>query len=118
MNTTENNKLIADFMGGLWSEHSQKYGIGNAQYIDIGTFKNVVKAKNHYSLNELLYHSDWNWLMQVVEKINHQNNVVQIHENHVMVVNNTKGEILVDVVSGSMLEATYDAVVEYIKLKK
>lgn len=68
-NITENNKMIAEFMGGLWNESSQKYGIGNAQYLDIGTFKNLVKAKYHYSLNELSYHSDWNWLMEVVEKI-------------------------------------------------
>ena len=69
MNTTENNKLIAEFMGGLWNEPAQKYGIGNAQYVDNGTFKNVVKAKYHYSLNELLYHSSWDWLMEVVKKI-------------------------------------------------
>lgn len=70
------------------------------------------------SIDNLQYQKDWNLLMEVVQRITDLNNVVEIHDNHVMVVNNTKGEILVDVVSGSMLEATYDAVVEYIKLKK
>ena len=98
MNTTENNKLIAEFLG----------------------YKNIAndKDKQDYLEDIMLFHTDWNWLIEVVQKINNQNNVVQIHENHVMVVNNTKREVLVDVVSGSMLEATYEAVVEYIKLKK
>ena len=102
----KDNKLIAEFMGLVRSSVVDKYwtkkdseGIGFGQ------------------LKELRYDTDWNWLMQVVEKINNQNNVVQIHENHAMVVNNTKGEMLVDVVSGSMIEATYEAVVEYIKLQ-
>lgn len=101
MNTTENNKLIAEFMGNEWHRNF---------------FKDVfiISTSNlNYKFN-----TDWNWLMEVVQKINDQNNVVQIHENHVMVVSNTKGEVIVDVVSGSMLEATYQAVVQYIKLKK
>ena len=101
MNTTENNKLIAEFMGYEWFEV-------NKPYIAVREINGGIKH----------FQTDWNDLMQVVQKINNQNNVVQIHENNVMVVNNTKGEVIVDVVSGSMLEATYEAVVEYIKLKK
>lgn len=105
MNTAENNKLIAEFMG---------YSQPHPDYPDTTYWY----KKEQPPLTILSFDTDWNWLMRVVEKINDQNNVVQIHENHVMVVNNTKGEILVDVVSGSMLEATYEAVVEYVKLKK
>lgn len=104
MNTTENNKLIAEFMGLVKSSVVDKYwtkkdseGIGFGQ------------------LKELIYDTDWNWLMQVVEKINDYNNVVKIHENHVKIVNNERGDVLVDVVSGSMLEAVYNACVEFIK---
>lgn len=106
MNTAENNKLIAEFMGC------------KPIFKDKKEYQMVTHENMCYSTNELQYHKDWNWLMQVVQKINDQNNVVQIHENHVIVVNNTKAEVLVDVASGSMLEATYDAVVQYIKLKK
>jgi len=67
--TIENNKLIAEFMGGLYNVHSNTYGIGKAQYKDYGDLKNVVSAQKHYSQDELLYNSDWNWLMPVVEKI-------------------------------------------------
>lgn len=52
MNTTENNKIIAEFMGVLeWEEN---------------TFN--INGSN-YSLGGLKYHFDWNWLMEVVEKI-------------------------------------------------
>ena len=106
MNTAENNKLIAEFMGC------------KPIFKDKKEYQMVTHENMCYSTNELQYHKDWNWLMEVVQKINDQNNVVQIHENHVMVVNNTNAEVLVNVVSGSMLEATYEAVVQYIKLKE
>jgi hypothetical protein len=32
MGTTKNNTIIIEFMGGLWSEPAQKYGIGRAEY--------------------------------------------------------------------------------------
>ena len=60
---------MAEFMGGLWDNHSQQYGIGNAEYIQIGSVKNIVRALRHYSVKDLEYHSDWNWLIGVVEKI-------------------------------------------------
>tara|TARA_R100001463_G_scaffold14688_2_gene38488 strand:- start:449 stop:730 length:282 start_codon:yes stop_codon:yes gene_type:complete len=46
MNTTENNKLIAEFMG-----------VG---YVDIDTYLENSK--------ELQYHNSWDWLMPVVNK--------------------------------------------------
>jgi hypothetical protein len=54
MNTTENNKLIAEFMGLWYSENEYLY---NSQF------------GKGFKIDELLYHSDWNWLMEVVEKI-------------------------------------------------
>ena len=119
MNTIqENNKLIAEFMGVfnkiLSTGNIHSWSDAPFYYTTEDTKEKVIKNISKYSK----YHTDWNWLIEVVQKINDQNNVVQIHENHVMVVNNTKGEVLVDVVSGSMLEATYEAVVEYIKLKE
>jgi len=56
MNTTENNKLIAEFMN--W----QKYDNIDAY---ITPFSPV------FIKTEIMkFHSDWNWLMEVVEKIN------------------------------------------------
>lgn len=58
--TTENNKIIAEFMG----LNNLKDSKGDAwDYFNAG--------KSIYALrtNNLQYHSDWNWLMEVVEKI-------------------------------------------------
>jgi len=51
MNTTENNKLIAEFM------HLAK---------QLHLFENPITGEYQ---EELEYHCDWNWLMEVVEKI-------------------------------------------------
>lgn len=58
MNTTENNKLIAEFMGAV---------LLDGQYF----FKSIVfkEGKNFFDLEGLKFHYDWNWLMEVTEKI-------------------------------------------------
>jgi hypothetical protein len=64
--TEENNKLLADFMGAKYNKDVSfniekndlwlpKHGICNFQLASTG--------------KRLKYHSDWNWLMEVVEKI-------------------------------------------------
>lgn len=53
MNTQENNKLIAEFMGIIPNEAGVYY----------------VSEHKGYSLENLLYHTSWDWLMPVVEKI-------------------------------------------------
>tara|TARA_R110000787_G_scaffold219992_1_gene328716 strand:+ start:488 stop:865 length:378 start_codon:yes stop_codon:yes gene_type:complete len=51
MNTTENNKLIAEF--------DQKYSIGFGLYDFDGS---------HYKMDELEFHKSWDWLMPVINK--------------------------------------------------
>lgn len=53
-NIIENNKIIADFIG--WEKYSHD------RYSNIKNFK-------IYYCEDLKFHSDWNWLMEVVEKI-------------------------------------------------
>ena len=59
----ENNKIIADFLGGRIKSPSNLYIFNkwrNDERFDwIDT----------YNQSELKFHSDWNWLMEVVEKI-------------------------------------------------
>jgi hypothetical protein len=57
MNTTENNKLISEFLGFKKSPEFAK-----------GLYINFKQRTQIYE-NQMLYHSDWNWLMEVVEKI-------------------------------------------------
>ena len=58
MKTTEQkNRLIAEFMGYHFDEHE------NAYYIQ------KYNSGDWFSIEELLFHESWDWLMPVVEKI-------------------------------------------------
>ena len=56
MNTLENNKLIAEFLG---YETYEMNGVLNVHYSE----------NNIRTIQDTYYHADWNWLMEVVEKI-------------------------------------------------
>ncbi len=120
--TTENNKIIAEFMGALWNIHSNKYGIGNAEFITIGEKTNVVKAVNHYKLEELLYHSDWNWLMEVILKINQFENQrfsCLINSMDCKIHDNERNKFIVDsygrFTPDELFKSIYTCVVYFIK---
>lgn len=87
----ENNKLIAEFMGMI---------VSNWQDYDSTIHTNVDA--------DLLYHESWDWLMPVVEKVLHTMNgrdlYAIIHENLLMALTEVN------------IEATYKAVIEFIKL--
>ena len=55
-NIVENNKLFAEFLG--YSQPHPDYPNTTYWY-----------KKDYQPLTILLFHSDWNWLMRVVEKI-------------------------------------------------
>lgn len=67
MNTIENNKIIAEFMGLKKFQSQLDYTI-----YDIPQHKiDVVTEQNGGTLfaeMDLKYHSDWNWLMPVLSK--------------------------------------------------
>lgn len=66
VDTTESNKLIAEFMGG--EDQSRFVGGRNEIVFNKKSHSGITTGK-FFGYNALLYHSDWNWLMQVVEKI-------------------------------------------------
>ena len=89
MNTQENNKMIAEFMG------SNLDGLEPFQYED-----------------ELQYHKDWNWLMPVVEKIEDMGCEIVTTNGKCTIsgANDYYGESI----GKSRRGATYDAIVEFI----
>jgi len=101
MNTTENNKLIAKFLG--LQQKSIKGGF----------LKNGILVK----YDNLKFHNDWNWLMEVVEKIENYNEFTSVLfapqgcaidcfvENGFSFSNDCNTKI----------EATYNACIEFIK---
>tara|TARA_R100000900_G_C3333803_1_gene163896 strand:+ start:917 stop:1204 length:288 start_codon:yes stop_codon:yes gene_type:complete len=87
MNTQENNKLIAEFMGIVYPK------LNNVIVID-----NVVIKED-----ELQYHLSWDWLMPVVEKI-----------EEYLSANVGKVGYFDECLSSNDLDIRYNAVVEFI----
>lgn len=112
MNTTENNKLIAEFMGihEIMLDGYSNYEI-DVIYEILG-----IKPHAHKGLiiheSDLQFHTSWEWLMPVVEKI----------EDIGCELTQTNGECTIsfddyynETSSKTRFHATYQAVVEFIE---
>lgn len=96
MKLSEKNKLIIDFMD-IIPEYEYLDPLFNITYN---------------------YHSDWNTLMKVVEKIESLGFEFFIVENRCRIANNTdkSTETIIDFeITGRKIQATYKAAVEFIK---
>ena len=68
MNTQENNKLIAEFMGAKplvlgGSTEYEMYGV-------LDCIEDGENEKHYFIDDEMRFHESWDWLMSVVKKIN------------------------------------------------
>ena len=112
-NIVENNKLIAEFMGLSYCK----------KHLYEGWYKNHEHNHRLCDFNGLKYHSDWNWLMGVIEKIeslpamkDNGNFFFEIHQDSVTVFNSTRMDIVIEVIGqGSRINNTYQAVIEFIQ---
>jgi hypothetical protein len=104
MNTTENNKLIAAFMG---------LEVGFAD-----TSQPCILGKQN-AWTPIKYHSDWNWLMEVVEKIEEKCAFVLIGRMFCEITHtnplNTNVHFEKKLVSGVRINAVYATCVEFIQ---
>ena len=102
------NKLIAEFIGVVFHDDENQYYDNNGLYIG----------------EELRYHTSWDWLMPVVEKIRS----IKCYDkgdvfNYQFIIHNNKVEYYADgytkkpskIFLGYGKEAIYKAVVEFIK---
>jgi hypothetical protein len=108
----ENNKLIAEFMELVKEDRYLSFETGRyCKKDNDGCYPAPVKVyiKDGRTVHYLKYHSSWEWLMPVVEKIEHTYAYVNIKGCHVKI------STLVDVNAPTKLEAVYKAVVEFIK---
>ena len=110
------NKLIAEFMGAEYDKGTM-YGSTAGDYI--------FSDGSIYLGHELKYHTSWDWLMPVVEKIEgeleEEFRVVTL-EHECSIHQKTEDQKLQDAFQcvaqkfgTSKIEATYNAVVEFIK---
>jgi len=105
------NTLIAEFMGAV-------VGKKIVAFPDIKLEDNLGIISNNRSFEDLHYHSSWDWLMPVVEKIENFGYEFIIVESRCYVKHNTDHSIEeVFHMEGdvcSKLKTTYEAVVEFI----
>ena len=113
-NIIENNKLIAEFMGVfdkiLSTGNIHSWSDAPFYYTTEDTREKVIKNISKYSK----YSKDWNWLMQVVEKIEKlkctvviEKNICRIHKWGLHFGHAYKFE--------TKIEAVYNACIEFIK---
>lgn len=117
----ESNILLANFLG--WKKENF--------YLNLKTGSLVKKENNdcdlqpttHYLRNNkpvttLYFHNDWNWLMEVVEKIESLGFEFFIVESRCRIAHNTDKSIetIIDFeILGTKIEAVYNACVEFVE---
>jgi hypothetical protein len=64
MNTAENNKLIAEFMGVYYNENDETY------YSNCCELDSTMDSPRYITDDptELKFHTSWDWLMPVIDK--------------------------------------------------
>ena len=109
LNTLENNKLIAEFLGRNGKINKSLYSWKGIDALLSGGWVPIEQTK---------FHSDWNWLMQVVEKIR------KFHNGTEPLNDKQIGQLLqlIKKLNESLtlrnelsIEAVYNACVEFIK---
>jgi hypothetical protein len=68
--TSEDNKLIAEFMGFKKHDENTYEAVKEIYFVPTCIKNGEVESWGYvFPIDCLLFHSDWNWLMEVVEKI-------------------------------------------------
>ena len=96
-----NNKIIAEFMGAKLTK-------------DLNIMYPVYEGDSSYVKN-LKYHSDWNWLMEVVEKIESIGFTFETKKNWARITRKGENIILRWEEDKTKIEAVYNACIEFIK---
>jgi hypothetical protein len=106
MNTIENNKLIAEFLGYVNTTPNDKdFSIYEGNTLNIkGNVKNLIEPMS------MEFHSDWNWLMEVVAKIRDYKQV-KVWDTTALTLMNE----IIHVAGRARLSATYNACINFIK---
>jgi len=71
MNTQENNKMIAEFMGArpiVFSDGTKGHSFWNMDFDREGRYGSFPDGSTNYFDYDKGYNTDWNWLIPVVKK--------------------------------------------------
>lgn len=111
METTENNKLILDFLNVYTNED------GTYELPKFGTIRPNGDFKTSFTAEQTKFHSDWCWLMEVVEKIEDLGYRVGINGISCTVSELLNEEPIISLVLGDRkqkIRLVHSAVVEFI----
>jgi hypothetical protein len=103
METLQNNKLMADFLG-------------------LEQFKDLLATLNNGKINinidiyeQAKFDTDWNWLMEVVKKIEELGNDVLITTNYIQIAFDEGEQFIVMEDFNIKITSVYDACIKFIK---
>lgn len=104
-----NNKLLAEFLGYKPNTN--------------GVYPIVcINEGKGWHLETMKFNYDWNWLMQVVDKIESfvdQNNCARynfmIEQSFIDIIDKSNSNTIVEIDRGTKIKAVYDACVEFVK---
>jgi len=106
---TENDRLIAEFMGLRIDSFPDK---SDWWFVDApNNFDSI-----YHNENESLFSSDYNWLMPVVEKIEKMDYGFKMCRKVVEVYIDSTKETIIKTKESCRIDSLYKAVVEFIKL--
>lgn len=129
----EGNKLIAEFMGyekitvGYYgTDDETEWQRKNREWMnktgmeDVGDYMANIPEDSWYFFNELAYHSSFDWLMPVVEKIEAFKNDINSKRYTIKIDNNACLIYSADydnrtITAKTKIQATWLAVIEFIK---
>ncbi|NJM13994.1 MAG: hypothetical protein HC896_00170 [Bacteroidales bacterium] len=119
----ENNKKELQFFMGLAHEIKPDVFDPNKQREYFysqghpGNWRMEKEIRNQFAPEHLMYQSDWDWLMPVVEKIESIEGVnFNIFSSEAKI--SIRYDIVLNSVSETKIEAVYNTVIEYIKWHK
>lgn len=111
----EGNRLIAEFFGlkrGFWVSVEKPVTDDKKQWCDLDG-KTFLGSRVYYD-KTLLFHQSWDWIMPVVEKIEAIGYVIRISRLRCQ-IHTTNAKPICNIQSATKIEATYAAIVEFIK---
>lgn len=120
MTTIEKNRIIAEFMGAV-ATYKPYVNEEETEYDMFGVIECIEDGENekHYFLpKEMLFNSDWNWGMSVVEKIESLGFITSIYHlpktlNTVKIIRG--GNDIIGINGQTKIEAVYNACFEFIQ---
>ena len=123
-NIIENNKLIAEFLNWEFDDLSETFETPFLKLVEPQAFGDEQFSCKLQDF-ELEFHSDWNWLMKVVEKIhsmqsygvliNPNGTYIQDEDDKVICMTFKNEEVNGEIISSSNIEATFNCCVEFVK---